>query len=336
MTSSMLSMQGALRPLVLSVVAAAAAAGAVVSRAGAATDSFTFRYAPPPDTRFVQTYLMTRERSIDGMPAQLDTAESKTEITIRKIDDDYDIVAKPVLTVMKKDHELIDDPVSAILSGIEPVYRVGADGQVKEVRGFAGIADRLAAVLPPGVAEAVASLISEPAMVEREKAEWRARYGELAGRTFRIGDIVEARQPYRMPNGEVLEHSVQTYFTRWEPCPAGQCVRVDISYESEEVAGGDAGAAASAAAVDAAASAATAASTSDPAASAASAATAASAPTKPLRRISGSTSRLIDPQTMRLYAEQQTKTLTMAVEVPERGKLPAVFREQSRYEFDYR
>jgi len=52
-------------------------------------------------------------------------------------------------------------------------------------------------------------------------------------------------------------------------------------------------------------------------------------------RISGSLTRLIDPQTMLIYTEQVRRTLTMRVQLPDRGLVPMVQEESRTYTYTY-
>jgi len=60
------------------------------------------------------------------------------------------------------------------------------------------------------------------------------------------------------------------------------------------------------------------------------------APTLEAGRVSGAATWLIDPKTMLIHAETMTRTMWLEMEVPGKGKVPMVMKDERRYEFTYK
>jgi hypothetical protein len=301
---------------VLGLILVAATFGAQATGPTGA-ETISFRFAPPDGTHFVQSMVTTREKSFEGIGRQVDRLESETEISLRRSGEGYVMTAKPISLKMTTDGRPAPDPVSEMLRGVVLTYRIDRDGQIQGIDGYGGLVERARQSFPPQVAEALAPLLSEQALVARETAEWNGRIGDFAGNDFAIGDSVDAEVPFTLPNGDALVYLMRISFPRLEDCAAGSCVRVEQRYDSEADAVGKA--------------------VSETAADLASKTGADSlAATASGSRISGSASRLIDPRTMLIYGEVVTRTISMTMDVPGQGPVPTTLKEERSYSFAYR
>jgi hypothetical protein len=323
----------------LAVAALAAAAQAQPDPA-----RFVFRFAPPDATAVVQTSRFVRERNMVGQAPVRDETVATLRGVFRKVGAGYEYSPRIVSNQMRRNGQPLTDPMAGLLMKIEPTYVIGAGGQAQEIRGYAHAEKMFQEALPPPLFAAVSPMFTEAAIVEREKAEWNSRYADFAGAEFAIGDAIDAKAPYRLPNGEPIEYTIRTSFPRWEDCPAGRCVRVEQIYESDAralaqmaqgltegvlAAAGVGGAASAPAAVAAPAATAVA------AAPAAPAAPAGAAPGVPTARITGRMSRLIDPKTMLIYSESVRRTITMQVSVRAGVPMASILREERDYAYAY-
>lgn len=305
-------------PLHLLLLAAALAlpGGAQAqNQAAAQPREFVFRFQPPDGVRFKVQYTQQRLRTIEGQKPTRDESESLTEGSFRRASDHVEYRPRIVMMSMRRNGAPVNDPTLNLLTKLQVTYVISAQGEATAIRGFDGVDALLKSSLSPQVAAALAPLINERVLVQREKAEWNARYAEFAGGKFRIGEVIDTEAPQALPTGETLRYAVRTSFPRWESCPAGHCVRVEQIYES------DASALAQLATRV----------TGQIMAEAAQPAPAATASA----RLSGSLSRLIDPQTMLIYSEQVRRTLTMRVPLPDQGLVPMVQEEVRTYTYSY-
>jgi hypothetical protein len=220
---------------VLGLILVAATFGAQATGPTGA-ETISFRFAPPDGTHFVQSMVTTREKSFEGIGRQVDRLESETEISLRRSGEGYVMTAKPISLKMTTDGRPAPDPVSEMLRGVVLTYRIDRDGQIQGIDGYGGLVERARQSFPPQVAEALAPLLSEQALVARETAEWNGRIGDFAGNDFAIGDSVDAEVPFTLPNGDALVYLMRISFPRLEDCAAGSCVRVEQRYDSDSLA----------------------------------------------------------------------------------------------------
>ena len=270
--------------------------------AGGDAERVSFRFAPPDGTDCTQTLSVTRTKVFAGLGRQSDRWESVTRLVFERSGDGYTVTATPLSLEMSRDGQSVQDPVRDLLQDIVIRYRIGSDGRIRSVEGFEGLREKIQAAFPPELAVTLAPLLSEEALVARERAEWDARIGDFAGREFALGESFESELPFTLPNGESLVQTTRTSVPGLEPCAAGSCARVSVRYDSD--AAGLAGEAAGA-----------------PGAGS---------------RVSGTATRLVDPATLLIQSETGSQTIEMTVEVPGQGPVPATLTEERSYRFEYR
>lgn len=280
-----------------------------------AEDEFTFRFQPPDGVRMDLDYVLQRARTTPSGTVR-DEAESRTSGVFKRTANGFEYAPKTLSASLRRNGSPVNDPVLTVLSKLQPRYTLSADGEALAIAGFENVSTLLTSSVPPPVAAAMASLVNEEVLVGQQRAEWNARYADYTGGKFTIGDVIDAEVPQPLPNGETITYTVRTSFPRWEPCPAGRCVRLEQVFESDaealtKMATGVANrviAAASAAA--------------PPLSSG------------PKSRVTGSLSRLIDPNTMLIYAERLERTITMQI-VSSPGKKPEEVRMDETRVYSY-
>ena len=282
------------------------------------TEEFVFRFQPADGTNVRQTYKLERTRTIEGQPPTRDEVEAVTEGRFRRVDDGFEYSPKTIFSTMRRNGVAINDPISGLLSKVQITYFISKGAEATDIRGFGEVEQLVKSTMPAQLAAALAPLLNEASLVAQQKAEWNARYSDFAGGTFKIGDVIDAQAPQRLPNGETINYTIRTSFPSWEPCPAGTCIRLRQIYESDaaELAKLVEGVAGSVA-------------------SAASASKIAPKVERGATRITGSLSRLIDPKTMLIYSEQVRRTISMRIQVPGQGILPTVQEESRTYTYTY-
>lgn len=297
------------------------ACAALALGAGGDAGRVSFRFAPPDGTECAQTLSVTRTQLFAGLGRQVDQWESVTKLAFERSDDGYTATATPVSLELRRDGRPVQDPLRELLQDIVIRYRIGADGRIRSVEGFEELREKVQAAFPPEVAATLAPLLSEEALVAREKAEWDARIGDFAGREFVLGEAIESELPFTLPNGKSLVYTTRTSVEALEPCAAGSCARVAVRYDSDaaglaEWVGETAGAIRGAVAGSTSGSVA-------PAPGSGS-------------RVSGSATRLIDPATMLIESETSARDIEMTLEVPGEGPVDATVSEERSYRFDCR
>ena len=283
---------------------------------GAESETVEFRFAPPDGVRFVQTLVTIRMRMIENIGFQHDRSESKTLVSIRRSETGYVVEATLTSIEMTRDGKPASDPIVGLLKDSKITYHVGNDGHVKNVEGFAELSAKLHASYSPDVAKALAPILNEQTMIAREISEWNGRIGDYAGTTATIGSTIDGTAPFTLPNGESMVFHTRTWFAGREPCRSRPCVRVHQQFDTDPDALED--------------------QFSD---------VRTGPRSKMLRepltlaathpRVSGAANRLIDPNTMLIYEEDQERAIRMRIEVPGRGPVNAIVSEDRYYRFDY-
>lgn len=282
------------------------------------TEEFTLRFQPPDGINVRQTYKLERTRTIEGQPSTKDEAETVTEGKFRSLGDGFEYSPKTISSTMRRNGAVINEPIAGLLAKVQVTYVISKGAEATEIRGFAEVEQMLKSTMPAQMAAALAPILNESNLVAQQKSEWNARYSDFADGTFKIGDVIDVEAPQRLPNGETINYTIRTSFPGWEPCPAGTCIRIRQIFESDaaELAKLVEGVVGNLA-------------------SAASASQVAPKFERGATRITGSLSRLIDPKTMLIYAEQVKRTISMRVQVPGQGTLPTVQEESRTYTYTY-
>jgi len=284
----------------------------------------TFTFAPPDGLSYMVTVVNVRERTAVGTEPQTDRTESKTLHQVRKSDDGWIIVGRPESMTMSRGGQPVRDPVSDLLQEVVVTYEVGADGSLRSIEGFGGLIDKLRGQLPDTVLAQLEPMLGEQALVARETAEWNGRIGEFVGTTWTIGETVESRTKFDLPTGETLEYDVETVVSGREACPAGSCVRVETRFDTDATAMAELAAESVSKVADAVRE-----------ASGQPAEDAETKVTPGASQMKGTSSRLIDPGTMLIYAEAVTRRLRLTLSTGD-GQITTITIDEERdYSFDY-
>ena len=305
--------------IVITALCGAALAVQAQAQVAPPSEKFLFQFQPPDGTRVHLTYKLERTRAIEGQPPTKDETETQTEGTFKRVGDGFEYSPKTLSASVRRNGATVNDPIFGLLSKVQVTYVISKGGEAIDVWGFGEVEQLVKSTLPPQMAAALAPILNEASLVAQQKAEWNARYADFADGSFKVGDVIDVQAPQRLPNGETINYTIRTTFPNWEPCPAGQCIRVTQVFESDaaelaKLVEGVVGRVASAA----------------------------SAPQVALKfkkgetRITGSLSRLIDPKTMLIYAEQLRRTIAMQIQVPGQGVLPTVQEEARTYSYSYK
>jgi hypothetical protein len=281
-------------------------------------EEFVFRFQPPDGIRVRLTYTLQRNRLIEGQPPTKDESETQTEGAFRRVGETFEYSPKTVAASMRRNGTPLNDPITGLLSKIQPTYVVSAGGEAISIKGFGEIEALIKSTMPAQLASALAPILNEATLVAQQKTEWNARYADFADGKFRIGDVIDVEAPQLLPNGTTITYTIRTKFPRWESCAAGKCIRLEQVYES-----------------DAAELARMAEGVTTRVAEAVSMAPPTPQSPKSAARITGSLSRLIDPKTMLIYSEQVKRTISMQLQVPGKGAVPTVQEESRTYSYAY-
>ncbi len=281
-------------------------------------DAIKFTFAPGENVSFLQKLSMRKEKDLGNGNKQLDESLSTTKFTISQTTAGWEVLVQPQSITMKRDGEQVENPIVKLLSSAVITYSLSPDGNILDVAGYDAFINSIATVVPPEVFSQLSPVLNVDAMKAKEIAEWNGRYGDYLGVEVNVGDKFTATVPFQLPNGSAIEYEVETNIAALEPCGTGTCVRIHQVYDSD---------ARNAAKMSADMVNELARKTSPNARTATSDDNAAT--------ISGNISRLIDPNTMLIYGEKLTRTISMAVAIDGEGSNKVVMTENRNYEYEY-
>jgi hypothetical protein len=266
-----------------------------------APERVTFRFAPPDGTTLVQQLTSTRS-TVSGSFARRNLhSVTKSSVEFRKRADGYVVTATLLSSETMLDGRTTLEAAYEALRGVPISYRVRADGTLEGIDGLAGLAEKANASAPSGSAPQLEQQLREDVLAEHETEEWNERIGKLSGRTVSIGESIDGEESYTLPSGEAIALRTRTTFRRFERCGRARCVRIERQFGSNEDAlAGKPG------------------------------------PPGATPRVSGSLRRLIDPQTMLVYAEDLSRSVEAEVKGPDDALVRVSIRETRRYTFEYR
>ena len=277
-----------------------------------------FSFSPGGSTSFMQKLTTIKEKDMGAKGQQLDESVSTTKFTITKNGSGWDVLAEPKNISMRRNKEEINNPIVSLLSSAVITYKLDSDGNIVDVDGYEPFIDAISKQIPPEVFKQLAPILNIDVMKAKDIAEWNGRIGDYVGVEVEIGDTFVAEIPYQIPNGPTIDYRVQTSISALVPCGEKKCLRIEQHYDSRadnlakmtgEVVSN----------VSEALSPELSGSSSD----------------SNTAIIKGEVVRVIDPETMLIYAENSSRTIAMEIDLPGEGLIPVKTTETRSYEFEY-
>ncbi len=288
-----------------------------------------FSFSPKDGTTYIQKLITLREKQIGSAGTQTEESVSTTKISIKKTKEGWDVIAKPESAIMKKNGQIINNPIVNLLTKITLIFKLDQQGAIKDVVGFETLTKMINSQFPPPVVKKLETLLNSEILKQKEIAEWNGRVGDYLGKTISIDDIWENEIPYTLPNGVNLVYKVKTHFKSLKPCGKTNCVLIEQVYDStiegmdslandllkpivEKVKKGS--------------------NESKPEVIQNKSKPAVSQNHSSMK---GKAIRLIDPTTMLIYQEKIERTIQMEMEIKGLGRVPTKVIETRVFEFDY-
>ncbi len=284
-----------------------------------------FRLAPADGTRFLQTLVTQRNRSLEGIGKEEARAIGQTRYAIAQDDDGFTYSGRLVSSKTTRDGKTFDDPYGLVLTDVTVKLDVSPDGIVRRVHGYDGIRDRVKTLFSDEIATRLAPFVGSGVLAERAIADWRGRIGDYVGLTVSIGDTRTERQRYEIPGGGAIDYRVETRFAGWSPCDVGRCLRIETRYDSRNDARAESvirGATLSEY-------------NEQPAGVESASGKTAPAKRSELPRIAGASTRLVDPSTMLIYSETEERTVWATLDISGLGAVKLTEVSTITYSYEY-
>ncbi len=287
----------------------------VLAACAAAKEGISFRFAPPTGTTCIETLQTTKVAKLSTGQTRTDVGRVKGKSVYSKTPRGYRLAQTALEVSATRDGRPMPDPVTEALKGLTVTYDIDARGQLTAIHGLDKVIARVEKSVGPQAAQAMAGLLNEEALTNKERSEWEGRIGSFAGERAVIGDVWIGTDEFPLPNGETVTFYLVTKLVGRVKSAGHDCVKMRFSYNS-----------------DAAALAKLAGKTAREIAAAAGRPELPATATEML--IVGSGERVIDPATMLIYAETTERTITMPIQSPQ-GEVTATIREKRVYSFQY-
>lgn len=277
-----------------------------------------FSFAPGGNISFVQKLTTIKEKDIGDKGRQVDESVSTTKITMTRTKAGWNVLAKPKSIIMKRNGKVIDNPIASLLSSAEITYKLDSAGNIIDIEGYDAFIDGISKKIPPKIFKQLAPVLNVEALKAKDEADWNGRIGDYLGIEVSIGDSFVTDVPFELPDGSTIHYNTRTKFLAIEPCAGKRCVRIDQVYDSQadnvaKITGGIVNNVTKAVAPG----------------------LGNSHPENNSASISGTVSRLIDPDTMLIHTERVTRIMEMKIDMPGSGLVPVKVTETRLYEFQY-
>ncbi|HXC52442.1 MAG TPA: hypothetical protein VN634_16285 [Candidatus Limnocylindrales bacterium] len=274
-----------------------------------------FKFAPPDGLecdQYLKTSSVTELKGIgDDVPKREDVSDSVAHAKYEKAPTGYKVKTTIKSVDMTRDGKPAVDPVSKLLAGREFTMDVQSNGKASDVHGYDDFIDAVLASVPAEVRTMVSKSLNADSMANREIMEWNSRVGDFVGKQAEAGDVWEGDSEYPLPTGPVKFKSL-TRISKIEDRAGHPIVTLNFTYAAD-------GAATRKMMDDV------------------------QKGLKPLTKgievkigepsIQGTGERVIDASTMSIERESISRTITMPMDVPEKGRATMVRTETHEYKF---
>jgi hypothetical protein len=307
--------RAARRGLLVSLPLALCLCWSILVACAAVKERVAFRFAPPNGTTCIETVQTTKVSKLSTGQTRTDAGRVKGKSVYSKTAGGYRLAQTALEVSATRDGSPMPDPISTALKGLTVTYDIDARGQLTAIHGLDKVVARVEKAVGPQAMQAMAGLLNEEALANKERSEWEGRIGAFVGKQAKIGDVWSGTDEFPLPNGETVTFYSATKLIGRVKVAGHDCVKLRISYNS-----------------DAAALAKLAGTTAAQIAAAVGRPELAPVPTG--MAVVGSGERVIDPATMLIYSETIDRTVTMPMQSPQ-GAVTATVREKRVYSFNY-
>jgi hypothetical protein len=200
-------------------------------------DQVTFRLAIPVQANFVETRTVRKYVDLgDNKPAEEQTLSQTSDVVIRRRGTGFVVSVRPRVAREWEAPGGEAQGLAAALRSMRLQYEFDAQGKLVALRGLEALREELASTVPTPMKPMLGALL--PAAVEQMKDEWGSRYGPLVDATFPVGYRQRGEMPITLvPGGPPVTAKIGRGVTRREPCNGGLCVVFVMGYVVENADG---------------------------------------------------------------------------------------------------
>jgi hypothetical protein len=197
----------------------------------AAAKTIEFQFKPADGASYLQHTKMTRRTVPAGGDAVVDVAEWSANLTVKKFVNGYSLTSKPIKWALSRNGVEEDPAFVRRFSNAVITHLLDLEGHLRDVRNLEAVLGRFDERYPRGTVRSLEPLLMG-AVVNRPYADWDGNLATLAGRSVEIGDVVVSKGRVSVPGFGDMPFFAALKFVEWVGHQGTDCVRIEITYNS--------------------------------------------------------------------------------------------------------
>ena len=117
-----------------------------------------------------------------GSRKDTDVSEGRERWIFGKTENGYTVRSHILSSSISRNGHPIASPMLTAMAGIEVTYTIDGNGQIQSVEGYRALLGNVSKKFPPQLMQMLTPLFDEGGLIRKDKADWKARIGGLAGR----------------------------------------------------------------------------------------------------------------------------------------------------------
>jgi hypothetical protein len=149
-------------------------------------DLVTFQLLIPERARFTETRTLRKAVDVgDSSSTGIQKFSQTSDVLIRRTGTGFSVTVKPRLTNQSEPVGSAAQGIAAALRGLQLRYEFDGQGNLLALHGLEPLREEVSSSIPPEMQPMLDAML--PNIIEQLKDDWRSRYRGLAGQTFRVG-----------------------------------------------------------------------------------------------------------------------------------------------------
>lgn len=195
-------------------------------------DKVTFRFAPPPGTRFSITTARTKTTTnTAGVTVSKGTIRTVERVTVDASSEGYQWRTAPI-EPSRDPRDGQPSKIDQLVATFSLNLSIDRMGKILTIEGYDDVQAKAKAILSPAEFVAAGPSLTPEALRQARIAEWNGRIGDLAGQTIMLNDPMAGQSDVVASSINLRIYSVFVAGP-WAPCIFGSCIEVTQTYDSD-------------------------------------------------------------------------------------------------------
>lgn len=214
------------------LLTAALALAALSPASAGADDEIAFRFAPHTGKAYQIETTRTQTTTFRDNNAK-DIFEFHTHERYEKAEEGFRLHQKIVNNRMTRNGSEIQSPMNMLLSEVDVLFHIDAEGEVTKVDGFDKIPELFKERFPAPVFGAFAPMINIRSLENQQVDRWKERHRPFIGKNSKLGGHIIQADLVTLPRGgSLLVYSVYQLETRTQ-YQGREALKVKLSFSSD-------------------------------------------------------------------------------------------------------